>query len=648
MAIEKTINIKVNSEQAKKELTNIKKGTDDIGISTSDLTSKIDSMTGGAITKFKTFTTGLNGIAVGFKGIGTAIALSGLGLLIITISAITAAFKNSEEGQNKFAKIMGVIGSVTGNLIDTLAALGEKIIWVFENPKQSLVSFGNAIKQNIINRFTGMLELFPAIGKAMKLVFEGEFAKAGEVAVNAIGKVTTGIENTTGKLKGLAKGTKEYAQEIAREAKLASKIADDRAKADKIDRDLTVQRAEADRKRADLLEKAANKDKYNSQQRIAFLKEAGKVDEDITNKEIASAKLRANAKVLENSLSGSNKEALNEEAELKAKVIQLETARLTKQKEVTGQIIGANAEITASNKAPFDARKALTDEANKLEAEAEKKRQEEKLAKEMQSAQNAFNIVDELNKSRETPAEKEQREYEEKLSVLEENNLSTELLTQIHLENLAKINKDASDKRNEENKKASEENQKFYDELERQEENLKNAKIGAVSFTADLIKNLAGKNKAVAIAMLAVEKGLAIAQIVSSAGKSIAQAQANLAATPAVLGAIPNPMYPVQAVATAKGILSTKISAATSIASILAQTITSAKGLSSGGDASQSQGGTPTQSAPSFNLVQGTSSNQIAQSLAQSNAPIKAYVVSTDMTTNQSLDRNILNNSRIG
>ena len=231
----KVVNLKINvdSATAKTELNNIKKGTENIGESSKVLTSKLDAMTGGALSGFKSMTSGLSGIAMGFKGVGAAIAMSGLGLLVIVIAAVTAAFKGSEEGQNKFAKIMSVIGVVTGNLIDILANLGEKIIWVFENPKKALTDFGNLLKENIINRFTGMLELFPAIGKAMKLVFQGEFEKAGEVAFNAVSKVATGIENTTGKLRGLVKGTKEYLAEQQREMKLGAQVADMRAKADK-------------------------------------------------------------------------------------------------------------------------------------------------------------------------------------------------------------------------------------------------------------------------------------------------------------------------------------------------------------------------------------------------------------------------------
>ena len=52
-------------------------------------------------------------------------------------------------------------------------------------------------------------------------------------------------------------------------------------------------------------------------------------------------------------------------------------------------------------------------------------------------------------------------------------------------------------------------------------------------------------------------------------------------------------------------------------------------------------GGGRAPAAPSFNLVQGSATNQIANSLQRSNEPIKAFVVSKDMTNKQELDRTI-------
>jgi cell division protein YceG involved in septum cleavage len=69
--------------------------------------------------------------------------------------------------------------------------------------------------------------------------------------------------------------------------------------------------------------------------------------------------------------------------------------------------------------------------------------------------------------------------------------------------------------------------------------------------------------------------------------------------------------------------------------------------LGSGGSGSTGGGGNPSApQAPSFNLVQGTGTNQIAQSL-QKQAPIKTYVVAKDVTSGQSFDRNIIESASL-
>jgi hypothetical protein len=137
---------------------------------------------------------------------------------------------------------------------------------------------------------------------------------------------------------------------------------------------LLVDRAEADRKRAELLEKAVDREQFSTEQRIEFLKEAGRIDQEITQQEIQASQLRLEAKQLENSLGKSTKEDLDEEAQLKANLIQLETARLSKQKEVTSQTIALLNEQRAAEKAIQDEKDAEQIERDKLEAERQAQR----------------------------------------------------------------------------------------------------------------------------------------------------------------------------------------------------------------------------------------------------------------------------------
>ena len=75
-------------------------------------------------------------------------------------------------------------------------------------------------------------------------------------------------------------------------------------------------------------------------------------------------------------------------------------------------------------------------------------------------------------------------------------------------------------------------------------------------------------------------------------------------------------------------------------------------GSSGGGGesgASIGSGAVSTPAPPSFNVVGASSTNQLAQTIgSQQQQPIKAYVVANDVTTQQGLDRNIVQSASIG
>ena len=94
------------------------------------------------------------------------------------------------------------------------------------------------------------------------------------------------------------------------------------------------------------------------------------------------------------------------------------------------------------------------------------------------------------------------------------------------------------------------------------------------------------------------------------------------------------------------------ITAGIGIATSIAAT---AKGLSAlgGGGATSGGGSVPSGggggSAPQFNIVGQSSTNQLAQTIStQQKQPIKTYVVAGDVTTQQSLDRNAVQTSTFG
>lgn len=598
--------------------------------STSELTGKLDGATGGAVSKFASLKGTLSTVITSFKSLKVAIIGTGIGALVIGLVALSQAFKRSEEGQNKLAKGMAILGAIFDNIMDVVANLGTAIINALESPGEAFKKFKQLLKDNIETRIEGLLNLVPSLGKAIELVFKGKFKEAGKVAVDSLGKVTLGVDSVTDAIKNAQEAVADFIEETSKEGKKAGAIADARANADRIERKLKVDRAKADRDRADLLEKAVNKEKFSLEERIGFLTEAGKLEEEITNKEIEVAKIRLNAQRAENALGLSNKEAKDAEADLNARAIQLETAKLRKAKLVTSQISALRNQEAAEAK-------ALTTEANKS-AEEQTKKEEEDLKKKQESLQA---IKDEFtakveDSEAETEIEKIELEYERHLAKLE--------ALQVGL-----------DEENEIYKAAELEKARilgyYTDKIRKEEEkNLKEAADFKEKQYKDTFSKLQNILTAGGGAMEKISKGLAIADVVRTSYKSISSTVSNTAAANAAAVAaspltVGQPWVATNTIKAGLDIATTLATAKKSVSAIIgsSKSIGSRPSMSTGGGGAGAQ-------ASSY-----TPEKSVAQLIAESNKdiatngqkPMRAYVVSGDVTTAQSMERNIVDGASI-
>jgi hypothetical protein len=142
-----------------------------------------------------------------------------------------------------------------------------------------------------------------------------------------------------------------------------------------------------------------------------------------------------------------------------------------------------------------------------------------------------------------------------------------------------------------------------------------------------LIGEIAGEGSKVA-------KAAAIAQATVSGVQSTIEAFKTAAASPIT---ILFPAYPIVQAGIAAGF------AATNIAKIKSTS------MSGGGGGSIGGGGSAAPQAPSFNVVGAAPENQLAQTLGErEDKPMKAYVVSNEVTNAQALDRNIIEGASIG
>jgi hypothetical protein len=164
---------------------------------------------------------------------------------------------------------------------------------------------------------------------------------------------------------------------------------------------------------------------------------------------------------------------------------------------------------------------------------------------------------------------------------------------------------------------------------------IQNAGIDNVSAGIGLLKGLFEKNKA-------IQKGLLIAENAAGIAKTIINtvaANAKAVAASPLTGGQP-------------WVTLNSVSAGIGIASSIAATVKGLSALGGGGNAGSSSGVPSGGSggsapAPQFNVVGNSGVNQIAQTLG-AQQPVQAYVVASNVTTQQSLDRNIVANASLG
>ena len=190
-----------------------------------------------------------------------------------------------------------------------------------------------------------------------------------------------------------------------------------------------------------------------------------------------------------------------------------------------------------------------------------------------------------------------------------------------------------------------------------QKKNTQEQYLDFMSVISSGLRAISDNNKGWQKASLVFEKSIAIGGVVSEAAKSIGTSTAaTQAANQLIIAKYASVPAPFGTIAAAKeikantalhkkGVVQTKTSAATSIASITAGALS---GLSASGSSGGGGAGATTVQPPDFNIIGSTGVNQLAEAIGSTEKePLRAYVVSSDITTKQALDRNIRSSAEL-
>jgi hypothetical protein len=528
------VDLNVNTGKSKEDVKKVTEQTTDLKDSLRDV---------------ETQTKKTNKVLGGIKKV-----LSGL----FIIQGLQVAFDLFKETLNKNQKVVDAFSTATEALslafndffnylnsnVGTVVGYFKSI---FNDPKQAILDFGNAIVDNLINRFIQLGETLGLVGDAISLLFEGRFVEAQlkikEAAIESI-DVFTGVDNTLEKVADTVSRATDGIIEYTKST----------------------------------IDAAAGVVELNKQAEVAAVINQGLIEKYDRQAEQQRQLRDDETKTISERIEANNKlgEVLEEQQKL-----MLENVDIT--------IRAAQAEYNKNqNQENYIALLEAQNEREAVLAQIEGFRSEQ--------------IINRIS------LEKEQADLKKELDEQE-------------LERL-------EEKREKEAEAAKERKQQVYDTLD--------AVIDAAGAETKVGKALFIAKQAIRIQEQIEQAKATLQELGLIAAKSGADVAAGAAST-AKVGFPQNVPLLIAFAGQAAGIISS-VKAAVNAAKGSA----SAMGGGGGSTASAPQ-------APSFNVVGAAPENQLAQAIGEKeDKPIKAFVVSNDVTNAQALDRNIVEGASLG
>jgi hypothetical protein len=542
--------------------------------------------------------------------------------------------------------------------------------------KQFLALVANPIGLIITGIVVGLKFLYEAFqssiagGKELKAIFAAVEGVGNQVkdAIFGLGRALINVTSAAYKFitldfKGAAESMKKANKEASTSfGQLGNAIDGTTAK---IIYNLTKQQQAVDkaRKQQAVVQSETNKLLVQSREILtdetASINEKKKALAEVTKAETASSKEKVRIAAEDLRIAKERAKALGGEAEKKSKqelrdlTIALNEAetenamtgiKLNKQRKMLNRQETADAkaaadERIAKRKEEAEARKVLDKEQEERDA-AKNKLQRDQSEKARQDLEDIEKLDREIKKKNldatktdnQLKVEAENAEYERKKALLISANLSTEELDKLHKENLNKLELEYFAKESDNavaRTKTEAENTAARKKLAEEEYAFKIGQAKEASAVMGQLSELAGKDTIAGKAL-----GIASATVNTYVGVTEALKQKST---------LPSPFDVVAKVANVATVLATGFKAVKAITAV------KIPGGGGGGAAPTpiSVSGGAVAAAPSFNVVGTSGQNQIAQSLGNQ-APVKAYVVSGDVTTAQSLDRNIVKTASLG
>ena len=543
----------------------------------------------------------------GIKGMGVAIKAAGIGLFLKVFEGLTELFMSNQKvvdaSQTAYKALEIAFNDLFKLVEGSIGPITDYFKKIFDDPQKAVADLGTAIKENMIERFNSAIEVLGYLGTAIKKVFEGDWDGAIEAASNA-GKeftdVLTGVDDSFDKtvelVKEVATATANYTKKTVEAAAASVQMAKEAQKAEL----LNIGILEESDRLAEKQRQIRDEERNTIEKRI----EANEKLKGILEKQ--NKDMLENAKIVERQAIAAFE--LNGGLEQELALI----AAKNEVKAVEATIEGFISEQKANDL-------ALTREKQELDAtinDGEILRRQEEREWNAERQLNEFMRITALQEATVLEIAEETKRLEAKKALYKQD-------TQAY----ADANEELLNYQAESNRKMTE-----LDDMSAA------AKIEIAKSTLNSLANIFGKESKAG-------KAAAIASTTITTLQSSISAFNSLAGIPVVgtvLGGIAAASALTTGFRTIKEIRGTKL-----------PTINGVGGGGDGGGGRSGSGASYSMPSipslpPEFNVVGTTGTNQLADAIGgQTQAPVKAYVVSGDVTTSQSLDRNIVESATL-
>jgi hypothetical protein len=601
----------------------------------------------------------LNKAKVATVSFGTALKATGIGLIVAAIGGLVAAFNNVEGAGKKleplligFEKILGGIFAALEPLIDSFVELAtaalpyitkgigifySTLVGLFNLVKNVGVGVGQILKGIFTLDFDSVSEGYEKIKTAIPAAMDAGKAAFGRYEEGTKRLTKTEKENLKERGEANAKALDEKKKQMEAQDKL-DEAALEKLKAEALAvAETEQQKFDVEKQFADKLYALRLKD---LEDRLALEKKGSaeykQILADITklqaDKIASDAEFAAKGKEIAEKAAEDLRKA-NDEARGKAEL----DLELQKEKGLLDE--------AAYQQALYDMRVKYAnsnEELTKAEIDLLKFKNEEKKKKLQEEReltalgiQTQIEEIDRLNAKVEGDFALDIERLAQKRELLaqaEANELANTELTELQRTEVR--NKYAKERENITNQELATERAAQEAKVQ-----LQNAYADLAGQFGQTLQAIAGKNKGVAIAGIIIEQASNIAKVVANTAAANAKAAA---AFPLTGGA---PWTIINTISAGLSIASTIAAASKAISQIKS---TNAESASGGGTATApAQGPPPTyggapaaMGAPQIQASQGlNATSQIAQTIGAAQRPVRAYVVSGDVSSQQALDR---------